>query len=293
MDPNDNRIIVQLVNTCFMCRQMHVTARDLNQHLYEVHDLPVWRYSRPEPAQIEMIPTEQYIYLNMLAPNFDSVPHHAAFVAIRHACSLCHFHYPTLERLFRHMEAHFRAQTQRDYDDESDQLNQSFDWFDTHFVPTEATEAVRRQQESAAAAAFANENRGFQTNDGTVDRQDFHASISVNENQDGDQQDIGHATSHTEDSQSSVDDVGHSKETVINGQQGLGLQGMNGEEEGGFINNRVLNSDRDIFLGPFIDGSNANLIDQPLFDAIAPQETVEEDTQDNNTVFKFVYLDNP
>lgn len=96
MDPIDNRIIVQLINTCFICRRMYVAARDLNQHLQQDHHLAIERYNRLAPLHIEMIPTEHYIFLNMLAPNFDNASHFAVFVTVRHACSLCHSHYPTL-----------------------------------------------------------------------------------------------------------------------------------------------------------------------------------------------------
>ncbi|GAN04904.1 hypothetical protein MAM1_0076d04371 [Mucor ambiguus] len=295
MDPNDSRIIVQLVNTCFICRQIYIVSRDLNRHLHDAHDLPNVRYSRPEPVHIEMIPTEQYIYLNTLVPNFDNGPQHAAFVAIRHACSLCHSHYPTLERLFRHMEAHFRAETEEDHNDEIDQLNQSFDFFDSHPWNYRPNEVTLNQQEDAADA-FQNENESFQTNDGMANEYSFHAddegSDNVEEDEDSDQQESGHTTSGV-DSQSCVDGD-RSEEAAINDQQESNPQEMNGGCGEGFASNLIFSNDnRGITLGNFINGDNVNLNDQSIFSDITLQESVDEDIQDDNTVFEFIYLGNP
>ncbi|KAK4519409.1 uncharacterized protein ATC70_009644 [Mucor velutinosus] len=165
-----------------------------------------------------MIPTEQYIYLNTLAPNSDNIPQHAVFVAIRHACSLYHSHYPTLERLFRHMEAHFRVETQDGHDDEIDELDLTFQFSDDHPY------------------------------NGMINEEGFHAD---NEDENSLQQDTGHPTSGV-DSQNSVDDD-RNEESAVNDQQELNSQDMGGEEKVS-INNLILNSDdRDIILGLFID----------------------------------------
>ncbi|KAL9550092.1 hypothetical protein MBANPS3_004879 [Mucor bainieri] len=291
MDPNDNRIIVQLVNTCFM----YVTSRDLNRHLHEDHDLPVVRYNRPEPAHIEMIPTDQFAYLNMLAPNFVDVPQDAVFVSIRHACSLCHFHYPTLERLLRHMEAHFRTEIQQDNIDEIDRLNESFDFFDSHHMHY-TPDAAALHQQGGTPDAIGNDNRILQANDGMINGDGVHAADEdagpVEEGQPNDQQNGEHATPGVY-GQTDVDDD-HSEKTAVNNQQDLDPQDMNGEAENGLTNNLIFNNnERDITLGPFVDHDNVNLNDQPIFGDIAPQERVAANIEDdNNTVFEFVYFEN-
>ncbi|KAL7312642.1 hypothetical protein PS15m_008388 [Mucor circinelloides] len=225
MDPNDNRDIVHLQYTCYMCRDMFVTARQLNQHLQQEYGLPITRYDRPEPQHIEMIPTDQYVFLNMIQPDYENIPQRAALVLLRHACSLCHSHYTTLEQLFRHVEVHFRTETQREHDDEVAALDQTFEFFASRPFPEHINfrpNAPAPNQQDITNP-IENENEHPDVNEDVTNEEgcngDDKGPEHVEEELDNFQQDIGHRlpSVHNEEN---VDD-GRSKQSINNDQQYL------------------------------------------------------------------------
>lgn len=281
MDPNDNRDIVHLQYTCYMCRGMFVTARQLNQHLQQEYGLPITRYDRPEPQHIEMIPTDQYVFLNMMQPDYDNIPQRAVFVLLRHACSLCHSHYPTLEQLFRHVEVHFKTETQREHDDEVAALDQTFEFFASRPFPEHINfrpnAPAPNQQDNTNS--IENENERPDVNEDVINEEGCNGkdkgSKYVEEELDNFQQNIEHRlpSVHNEENV----DNGLSKEGINNNQQDLNPQDMDRAEDDGFTGSVIFNDGgRDIALNASTNADDTTLKDQSIFVDINLPETDQD-----------------